>query len=63
MRNRYEGNWKNGVRDGYGVFHYANGSKYEGYWKNNMKEGYSFYTDENGKVSLILFSKDRMMKG
>lgn len=28
-----------------------------------MKEGYSFYTDENGKVSLILFSKDRMMKG
>jgi hypothetical protein len=28
-----------------------------------MKEGYSFYTDENGKVSLILFAKDRMMKG
>ena len=28
-----------------------------------MKEGYSFYTDENGKVSLIFFHKDRMMKG
>lgn len=28
-----------------------------------MKEGYSFYMDENGKNSLILFSKDRMLKG
>ena len=28
-----------------------------------MKEGYSFYTDENGKISLIFFHKDRMMKG
>lgn len=63
MRNRYEGNWKKGVRDGFGVFYYANGSKYEGYWKDNMKEGYAFYTDENGKNSLILFSKDRMIKG
>ena len=63
MRNRYEGFWKGGVREGFGVFYYANGSKYEGYWKDNMKEGYSFYTDENGKVSLILFRKDRMIKG
>ena len=45
MRNRYEGFWKAGVREGFGIFYYANGSKYEGYWKNNMKEGYSFYTD------------------
>lgn len=37
IRNRYEGSWVNGVRDGYGVFYYANGSKYEGYWKDNMK--------------------------
>ena len=37
IRNRYEGHWTNGVRDGYGVFYYANGSKYEGYWKDNMK--------------------------
>jgi hypothetical protein len=63
MRNRYEGSWKGGVRDGFGVFYYANGSKYEGYWQNNMKEGYAFYTDENGKNSLIFFHKDRMIKG
>lgn len=62
LRNRYEGNWKKGVRDGFGVFYYANGSKYEGYWRDNMKEGFAFYTDENGRNSLILFSKDRMIK-
>lgn len=28
-----------------------------------MKEGYSFYADENGRNSLILFNKDRMIKG
>jgi hypothetical protein len=63
LRNRYEGNWKGGVREGFGVFYYANGSKYEGYWKNNMKESYAFYTDENGKNSIILFNKDRMIRG
>lgn len=28
MRNRYEGEWKVGLRDGFGIFYYANGSKY-----------------------------------
>ena len=50
------------MRQGYGVFHYANGSKYEGYWKNNMKQGLALYTDENGKMCLINFDKDKMMK-
>ena len=27
---RYIGQWKDGKRDGYGIFYYANGSKYEG---------------------------------
>ena len=62
MRNRYEGNWAGGVREGFGTFYYANGSKYEGYWKDNMKQGLAFYTNENGKVSLINFDKDRMLK-
>ena len=45
MRNRYQGGWANGVREGYGVFYYANGSRYEGYWRDNMKEGNAFYTN------------------
>ncbi|OON16365.1 MORN repeat protein [Opisthorchis viverrini] len=39
LPNVYDGEWKNGVRHGFGVFHYPNGSKYAGYWKDNMKHG------------------------
>ena len=27
-----------------------------------MKQGLAFYTNENGKVSIIKFDKDRMIK-
>lgn len=27
-----------------------------------MKQGYAFYTNENGKVSHLLFDKDRMLR-
>lgn len=50
MRNRYEGQWLDGQRNGYGVFYYANGSKYEGEWKNNLKEGYAIFTEDNGNL-------------
>ena len=59
----YEGEWLDDKAHGYGTYTHTDGAKYEGYWKDNMKEGYSFYTDENGKNSLILFNKDRMIKG
>ena len=35
----YDGELKNGLRHGQGVFYYANGAKYEGMWKDNMKHG------------------------
>ena len=37
----YEGTYKDGVRDGQGVYTYAgeSGNKYEGEWKNNLKHG------------------------
>ena len=37
----YEGTYKEGVRDGQGVYTYAgeSGNKYEGEWKNNLKNG------------------------
>lgn len=28
----YDGRWKNGMRDGEGVYNYFNGDKYEGNW-------------------------------
>lgn len=44
------------------MFYYANGAKYDGYWKDNMKQGFAFYTNENGKVSHLMFDRDRMLK-
>jgi hypothetical protein len=36
---KYEGEWKNGKRDGQGNLTYSNGSKYTGGWKNNRMHG------------------------
>jgi hypothetical protein len=36
---KYEGEFKNKLRDGKGIMYYNNGNKYEGEWKNDVKEG------------------------
>ena len=35
----YEGDWKNGKANGFGIYLYSDGSRYEGHWKNHMKHG------------------------
>lgn len=50
LRNRYEGNWKDGERHGHGVFFYANGSKYDGEWHRNLKQGFAVFTEDNGNT-------------
>ncbi len=62
LRNRYEGNFEQGLRNGLGTFYYANGSTYEGNWVNNKKQGYAVYTDENGEVSHCFFINDRLVR-
>jgi hypothetical protein len=47
----YEGNWKNDLRDGKGVFIWSDGDKYDGEWKKDMKEGNCVYYDNNEKKS------------
>ena len=59
MCNRYEGYWYEGVREGFGVFFFANGSKYEGNFRNNKKEGYGVFTHEDGSVTEGTFDDDR----
>ena len=54
--NRYEGQIRDGVKDGYGVMTYYNGRRYEGEWRNNayaygvliwrVNEGYNSYAGE-----------------
>ena len=39
LRNMYDGEFVHGLREGYGVYYYANGARYEGEWKDNMKCG------------------------
>jgi hypothetical protein len=36
---KYDGEWKNGKRDGQGTLTYTDGSKYTGEWKNNRMHG------------------------
>ena len=61
MRNRYVGEWADGIREGYGVFFYSNGATYEGEWKNNMKHGFGIMKFEDGKNYIGRFEEDRML--
>ena len=60
MCNRYEGYWSEGVRQGFGVFYFANGSKYEGNFKDNEKSGYGVFTHEDGSVTEGKYEEDRI---
>ncbi len=40
---RYEGEWKDGKRDGRGTYYSANGDRYEGQWKDNKQHGRGTY--------------------
>ena len=45
---RYEGEWKDGQRNGKGIYHYADGSRYEGEWKDGQINGKGIYYYEDG---------------
>lgn len=36
---KYEGDWKNDIREGKGIFYFSNGDTYEGDFKNNIIDG------------------------
>lgn len=59
LRNRYQGNYKDGQRHGYGVFYYADGSKYEGEWRNNRKHGFARLINELGDERFANFVEDK----
>ena len=37
---RYEGEFQNDMKEGYGILQYVNGERYEGAWKNNFAHGH-----------------------
>lgn len=36
----YEGQWKDNLQNGYGIYKYANGDVYKGYFKDGMPHGH-----------------------
>lgn len=49
-KEKYEGNWKNGLKEEIGIYKYQNDEIYLGKFKNNIREGYGKYTYKNGNI-------------
>lgn len=62
LRNRYEGMWFNGQRNGLGTFFYSDGSRYDGEWADNLKEGFAIFTDPSGDEMEAIFKNDRLFQ-
>ena len=45
---KYEGEFKNGIREGYGIYYYSNGDKFEGEFKNEIREGFGVFYFSDG---------------
>jgi len=57
---KFEGDFKNGFREGKGIYIFANGNKYVGNWLNNRFEGEGILTTKDGVVQKGSFLKGRM---
>lgn len=44
----YEGNWKNGAREGHGIMIWKDGDKYDGNYENGVRSGQGTYYFANG---------------
>jgi len=54
---RYEGEFRNGLFDGWGVYSYHNGDRYEGEFKNDLRHGTGSMIYGNGNRYTGLFEK------
>lgn len=58
---KYEGSWVEDLREGYGVYQYANGDRYEGEWKQDLRHGQgSYFYAETGSKYVGLWKKGKM---
>ena len=56
---RYEGEFRNGLFNGWGVYTYRNGDRYEGEFADDLKHGKGTYTAADGEKYVGEFVKDR----
>ena len=64
MKNKeyYEGDWKNDLREGEGLFHWPNGQEFRGGYLNDLKEGPgSIFWASNGQRLEANFSKGEII--
>ena len=48
---KYIGEWKDNLKDGFGIQIYKNGDKYEGLWGGNKRHGQgTYWKNESGKL-------------
>lgn len=47
---KYEGEFANGFREGFGTYYWADGEKFEGQFKNNKRNGFGKYFDAQGSL-------------
>ena len=47
---KYDGEWKNDLREGNGIYEYKNGDKYKGEWKNDLRNGKGILYYKNGNI-------------
>lgn len=45
---KYEGQWKDNQRQGFGHFCWTSGSQYKGYWEKDQKQGFGVYKWKTG---------------
>ncbi len=56
---RYEGQYRNGKREGFGTFFMTNGDKYEGEFQNDRYNGKGIYYWSNGNIYIGRFKDDK----
>ena len=59
---RYEGEFKGGIREGNGKLFYGNGDRYEGEFRNNVREGKGKMFLTSGEVYEKIFRDDKPME-
>ena len=48
----YQGEFKSGLKHGFGIYFFANGEKYSGHYVNGVRHGFGTYTFNNGRAPL-----------
>ena len=56
---KYDGEWKEDRKDGFGSYQYASGHHYVGQWKRGKKEGHGKFTSRSGAVYVGRFQDDK----